>query len=145
MSQHPLIQRAEEAGVSLFLEGGRVRWRASQPPHPDLLVALRADLTAISAELAVTEREAEAANAEAELTLFPAATAAAPVLLPPLPFRSPRIWEPQSLEARAVSYVNEPGAEIVSGSQGWLYVTLLDGRFLYLEHNPIILVHILRR
>jgi hypothetical protein len=41
MRCHPLVQRAEKAGMTLWLEGGKMRWKATQPPPPELLDALR--------------------------------------------------------------------------------------------------------
>ncbi|WP_419899972.1 hypothetical protein [Roseomonas sp. USHLN139] len=133
MSQHPLIQRAEEAGVSIFLEGGRVRWRASQPPQPDLLAALKASQEEIAQALAAADSVAAEAPPAGEVgsTAAMATDVASPPAYP-LPFLPSRSWPPGSLEARAVRYLAEPGAEIISGRDGWLYVTLPDDRFIYL-------------
>ncbi|WP_419900874.1 hypothetical protein [Roseomonas sp. USHLN139] len=133
MSQHPLVQRAEEAGVSLFLEGDRVRWQASQPPQADLLAALKASQAEIAQALAAADRIAAEAPPAGEVgsTAAMARDVASPLIYP-LPFVPFRSWPPGSLEARAVRYLAEPGAEIIPGQDGWLYVTLLDGRYLYL-------------
>ena len=50
-----LLARAAEAGLSLWLEENKVRWRAPRPPAPDLLADLRANRDAVSAALAAEE------------------------------------------------------------------------------------------
>ncbi len=47
-----LLARAAGAELSLWLEGGKVRWRAMRPPPPGVLEELRAHREAIAAALA---------------------------------------------------------------------------------------------
>ena len=55
MSGAALLARAADVGLSLRLEGDRVRWRAARPPPPALLAELRANRDAIAVTLAAEE------------------------------------------------------------------------------------------
>lgn len=134
MGVEALIRRAEAAGLTLFLDNGRLRWRASTPPPEDLLTALRAARDEVKAALA--ERMTPAAQGapppEGEASAPASGTPRAAPERPWLAYRPGRAWERGSLEARATAYLTTPGAEIVPGPGGWLFITLMDGRYLYL-------------
>ena len=55
MSAAPLLAEARAAGVHLWLDGDRVRWRGT--PAPDLLDRLRASKAEVAALLGVTRQQ----------------------------------------------------------------------------------------
>ena len=80
MSAAAALVRAEAAGMELWLEDGRLRWRSRGAPSPDLLAALRVHRDELPALLAIDHDAGEVAAMAAHY--------AAPAG-PPLPAHDP--------------------------------------------------------
>ncbi|MBE9604720.1 hypothetical protein IAI18_07570 [Acetobacteraceae bacterium H6797] len=118
---HPLLEQAEAAGVALYVEDGRLRWRAAGPPPEALLAALRADRDAVMR--AVMARRGPEASTTTMQTPKPA---------PDLPEGMPRIERGgMTAERVARAYLAHPMAVVETQPDGWVQVSLPDGRVLY--------------
>ena len=159
VTRHPLLQQAAAAGMTLWLEDERLRWRACSPPPPPLLTALRegrAELvealrpTPAAAALLAFMEAAAAALAEREPDPEEEAERAAIFGRPPpsplLPFggTSPQpedgrpiatikrpLWESQTMEGRTLALLRTPGVEVVVERDGWLRITAADGWYAF--------------
>jgi hypothetical protein len=155
LKRHPLVQQAEAAGVTLWLDNGRVRWKAAKPPPTELLAALRERRDEVAEALrpspgattllafmkasaeALAEREedpVEEAERAAIYDLPPPAPARhasselpAPKSVEPSPAARQPLWEHSTMEGRTLALLRTPGVEVLVERDGWLRISTPDG------------------
>jgi hypothetical protein len=159
LTRHPLLQQASEVGLTLWVEDGRLRWKARRQPPSSLLAALRErrdelieDLrpTPASAALLAFMEASAAAMAAREPDPEEEAERAAVFDLPPLTPASPAsgrisgpqsdrrlsaakrpLWESGTMEGRTLALMRTPGAQVVLERDGWLKISTPDGSYAF--------------
>lgn len=155
MTRSALLARATAAGMTLWLDGDRLRWRADRPPAPELLRAMRdsrAELvealrpTSQATALLVFMEAAAAALAERKPDAEEEAERAAIFGLPPpadldslalagqvqhQPGPKRPLWESRTMEGRTLEMLRTPGVEVVLERDGWLRISLPDGSYAF--------------
>jgi hypothetical protein len=143
--------------MTLWLEEGRLRWKASKPPPQSLLAELRdrrdelvealqpsPDATALlafmeAAAIALAERKPDAEEEAERAAIF-----GLPPPSPSMPFSGTApelesgkpasaakrpLWESGTTEGRTLALLREPGAEAVLGPDGWVKISTLSGAY----------------
>jgi hypothetical protein len=154
MTQHPLLRQAAEAGVSLVMEGGKLRWQSIRPPphglldlmrekREELIDALKPSEGAASllmftdeAYAALVEREPDAEEDAERAAIYgrppPSSLPRASVEASPEPISpSGSQWHPNSTAGRTLALLRTPGAEVVVEREGWLRISTPDGAYAF--------------
>jgi hypothetical protein len=155
MTRHPLLQKADAAGVLLWIDGGRIRWHSTRPPPADLLALMRAhrdDLVEAlrpppgaaflwafteASHAALVERDFDPhEEPEREAIFGRPAQLAIPIDPMPRPEQAtasshPKrpLWESQTMEGRTLALLRTPGVEVVVERDGWLRISTPVGAY----------------